>query len=313
MKQTTILVGRDGRPSMKVVYAQMKSGTRMHVVRTLRKSGRRYIREYLDHNVDKLTKQPVSVLLYPKQHLIRWGNRVEAGTDGSTITYNKSEAIARATNKKKSREIFMEKGVSCPKLVTPTNVTPNQFPVIARPLVHSKGKNFITLRNVSEFQAHYNSHNGNWYYSEFIDKEREFRVHCAHGKVLAIMEKPRAVGIAWNRAQNHSIFIRVPQNEYRLNVCLEAIKSIEALELDFGGVDVMIKGDNAYVLEVNTAPTLNSSEYVSQRYAQYFDWLTRKDDRRDHWKFTDWKKAKSFSWKNFQLDDIAGANEADAE
>lgn len=302
MKEGIILVSRDGRPSMKTVYKQMKGAeTKLDIVRTP-KTGERYIRQFTNNNVDKFARKSLGKLTYNASKVIRWGNRIPIETDGSTITYNKNEAIKLATDKKHSRELFMQKGVRTSRLVTPQSATAAQYPVIARPHTHSKGRNFVILKNVKDFTAHYNANHNGWYYSEFIDKEREFRVHCAHGKVLDVMEKPRVEGnIAWNRAINHEAFIRVRQQDYNHDVCLQALKATQVLGLDFAGVDVLLKDGHAYVLEANTSPTLNSSEHVSERYARYFDWLVRSDTRREHIDFTQYKKADSFAWKNEQL------------
>jgi len=131
----------------------------------------------------------------------------------------------------------------------------------------------------------------------------------AHNKVLAVMEKvkPNNGNIAWNRAQNETEpFIYVSWNQLDddklKNVLLEAIKAVEALELDMGGVDVMLKDDTAYVLEVNTAPTLNSSPYVAKRWGLYWNWLLSSDVRRKKWNYNKLKKSKSLMWKNFQLE-----------
>lgn len=300
-KNLVILVGKDGRPSMRSVYSQMKSGI-LNVIRRPKK-GKAYIRYYTTNNGETYTKKPFGNLVHNSVKLIRWGNRIPTETNGETITYNKSEAIKLATDKKRSRELFMEKDVRTSKLVTPTNVVEQQYPIIARPFTHSKGKNFIVLKTPEEFTSHFNANNTNgWYYSEFIDKQREFRVHCAHGKVLDLMEKPRVENsIAWNRAINHEAFVRVKQSEYIHDVCLQALKATQVLQLDFAGVDVLLKDDLAYVLEVNTSPTLNSSDHVSSRYAKYFDWLNNSDTRRSHYNFTEFKKPTSFAWKNEQL------------
>jgi hypothetical protein len=299
MKKKVILVSRDGRPSMRTVYRQMQSG-QLDIVRTPRR-GNRYIRRYTGNEGDSYTKTPIAELACPNSVVIRWGNRIPVDTDEHTVTYNKCDALKAATNKKESREIFMREGVRTSRLVTPDTITRSQYPVIARPFTHSKGRNFVTISVASAFRGHYNENNSGWYYSEFIDKEREFRVHCAHGKVLDVMEKPKATGIAWNRAQNHEAFVRVKQADYIHDVCLQALKATKALGLDFAGVDVLLKDDLAYVLEANTSPTLNSSEHVSARYARYFDWLFRSETRREHFDFTAWKKADSFAWKNDQL------------
>jgi glutathione synthase/RimK-type ligase-like ATP-grasp enzyme len=308
MKPTIILVDRHGRPSMKKVYAQMQSNSSLFVRRNLPQGC--YYRHYGLHNIDKFTKVYTNdKITMDNRILIRWGNRIDVKTNEHTVTYNKAEAIKKSTDKKLSRQIFIENGVNTPRLLNPLKpVLPKDYeqavtyPIIARPSVHAKGKNFVVLNNFQEFCNHYINNEANgWYYSEFIDKDREFRVHCAHGKVLDLMEKPRGKGIAWNRAQVGEPFVRVKQEDYIHSVCLEALKATKALGLDFAGVDVILKGDTAYILESNTSPTLNSSEHVSTQYAKYFDWLARSDKRREHWDFTKWKKADSFAWKQEQL------------
>lgn len=304
-----ILVGKDGRPSMKKVYSQMKSKANLVVRRRIIKKNKEWLRVYSDATIDKFAKRKTDELTLADTKVIRWGNRIEAETNKGSIVYNKAEAIANATDKKLSREIFIKEKVRTPQLVTPSTVKNNQWPIIARPSRHAKGKNFIVLKDINTFRQHYSQHNKDgWYYSEFINKEREYRVHCAHGKVLAVMQKTAGGDkIAWNRAVTGEPFTRVAQENYPFSVCFQALKAVKALGLDFAGVDVMEITENGkpqgYVLEVNTSPTLNSSDWVSEQYARYFDWLNRQDKRREHWDFTKFKSADSFAWKNFQLND----------
>jgi len=84
-------------------------------------------------------------------------------------------------------------------------------------------------------------------------------------------------------------------------VLLEAIKAVKAVGLDMGGVDVMLKDGVAYVLEVNTAPTLNTSPYVAKRWCMYWDWLFASETRKEHWDYTKFKKGSSLILKNYQL------------
>jgi glutathione synthase/RimK-type ligase-like ATP-grasp enzyme len=314
-----ILVGKDGRPSMMKVYGLMKSASRLVIRRRLLKSGKEFLRTFEDHNVEKRIKRPISELTLVDKKVIRWGNRIEGETSKGTIVYNKAEAIANATDKKLSRQMFIEGKVRTPKLVTPENIADADFPVIARPSRHAKGKNFIILKTRDTFIQHYNANERNgWYYSAFVNKTREFRVHCAHGKVLAVMQKtPGGDKIAWNRAVTGEPFTRVAQADYPFSCCFQALKAVQVLGLDFAGVDVMEimeKGKpQGYVLEVNTSPTLNSSDWVSERYAQYFDWLNRAAKRREHWDFTKFEKASSFAWKQFQLMDEKNPNETKSE
>lgn len=123
------------------------------------------------------------------------------------------------------------------------------------------------------------------------------------------MEKhnPSNGSIAWNRAINDTEpFTRISQTQADeqnlLSVLQEAIKAVNALGLDMGGVDVMLDRNGvAYVLEVNTAPTLNSSPRVAEMWAKYWEWLLRVPSRRDHWDFLQFRKASSLFWKQDQL------------
>jgi glutathione synthase/RimK-type ligase-like ATP-grasp enzyme len=247
--------------------------------------------------------------------VVRWGTRMVLPVNKGTVVYNRADGLMNATDKKLSRQLFIEKGVNCPELVTPDTFQNHYLPIIARPFRHSKGKNFVILRTEQDFLWHYNAHSDNWYYSNFINKDAEFRIHCAHGKVLAVMEKPRPNNdnIAWNRAQNDvDPFRYVGWNEVDDRnlkaVLIEALKAVKAVGLDFGGVDVMLDNETAYVLEVNTAPTLNSSPYVAERWGMYFDWLFRSDERREHFgpDILERQYGKSMIWKNFQLRDEEG-------
>lgn len=297
-------MGKNGKASVRRILPQMQSLCEVIARRILKVGARFGILTPIENEGFNFKKIP-NVSLADKK-VIRWGNRIEVAANKATIVYNKAEAIANASNKKLAREIFAKEKVRCPKLINLENIQENDYPIIARPSQHAKGENFVILNTIDEFKNHFdiNSPQG-WYYSEFIDKQREFRVHCAHGKILAIMEKPKGEGIAWNLAVENQAFTRLLQEEYIFSVCIQALKAIKALGLDFGGVDVLYKEvegkTKAYILEVNTSPAVDSSEYVSLQYAKYFDWLNRTEKRRDHWDFSKFEAASSFAWKQAQL------------
>lgn len=313
MKRKFIFTGKHGRPSTRLAFAEMKRGEVIQRRQFIKKKSKKhvlYYRVFDQHTAEeRLYDKKEYQVTGENSVIIRWGTREPIDVDNKTVIYNKAEAIKKATNKKHSREIFIENNVSCPEFVTPNNFKQEFLPVIGRPFIHSKGKNFIILKTKQEFLNHYNSNK--FYYSNFIDKTNEFRIHVAHSKVLAVMEKikPKKKGqIAWNRAQNDvDPFEYVKWSDVDKRnlspVLVEAIKAVNALGLDSGGVDVMWKDEVPFVLEVNTAPTLNSSPYVAKRWGMYFDWLFNREGRREHWEFEKFKKGQSLIWKNFQLQD----------
>lgn len=311
-----ILTGKHGRPSTKLAWSFLSTDVNNPITLVQRrqftkKNGKfvQYYRIFGDtslYDESQLYQLKFKNFNFDNSVIIRWGTR-ENITANNSIIYNKAGAIANATDKLISRQLFIKNDVSAPRLLNHIDDY-NSGVVIARPYIHSKGKNLVVLNNKQELQNHWR--NG-WYYSEFIDKVREFRVHVGHSKVLALMEKhnPNNGSIAWNRAQNDTEpFTRIKQAEADdqnlLSVLQEAIKAVNALGLDMGGVDVMLDKDGiAYVLEVNTAPTLNSSPKVAEMWSKYWQWLLRINSKRDHWDFLVFKKASSLFWKQNQLEE----------
>lgn len=102
------------------------------------------------------------------------------------------------------------------------------------------------------------------YFTQLVDKDREFRVWAYRGKCLATYEKtldyPARLG---RRGRNREVWNW--RNGYAYNFVdpagvPDALKemgamAVDALSLDFGAVDIIYGKDRRYyVLEVNTAP-----------------------------------------------------------
>lgn len=300
MKEKLIFIGNNGKGSMKVLYPKISNNVKLIQRKQFVKSGNFYIKEYLDTSLTKFKKIPINDFNLNNKIVVRWGNRIEIEKDERSIIYNDNQQARKASNKKLAREIFIKNNILCPQLLTPKSDN-LKYPIIARPNEHSKGENFVVINNLKEFETHYNTNNIDWYYSEFIDKEREFRVHCGHGKILAIMEKPKGEGIAWNRVLNEDPFVRVKQEEYKYKLFAIALQAMKVIGLDFGGVDIMLKGDTPYVIEINTSPSIENSEYVNDRYSKYFNWLFSSETKREHWNFKEFTAGKSLAWKENQF------------
>lgn len=306
--KTIILVGKDGRPSMKGTFSKMLSNVELFVRRRItgKRTGKikEWFRKYIGANSDVFTKVKIEAADFTNNIIIRWGNAIKVDLNNSVV-YNKAEAIQKATDKKLTRQLLAEADISVPRAVVPDSENIN-YPVIARPSRHAKGKNFIILKSRDEFYQHWIRNNQTWYYSEFVDKVKEYRVHCAHGRILNYLEKPNPGNgtIAWNRALNGEAFTNIKWDQYDSKVALECLKAVQAIGLDFAGVDVIVTADGKpYILELNTSPTLNSSEYSMSRYAKYFDWLGKTGERREHHELKEFKKASNYAWHEYHFED----------
>lgn len=301
-----ILTGDLGKASISGLYPLLRNVTYIQK-RISKKTGKVLYRTYTEPNT--FTRSSDLTALEPGSKLIRFGTRIPLT---SSITYNKISAIKTSSEKFQAREILKREEVRIPftiskeKLVETGIVSlAEYFPLIARPLTHAQGKNLYVVNSLADYKK---LPQDIGYFSQFIPKDSEYRVHAAHGKILAVMQKPAPDDpsqVAWNRHQNDDAdpFIPIQWREWQFDVCLQALHAIKALGLDFGAVDVISKDGVAYVLEVNTAPSLSTSPYMTNKYANYFNWLFASDNVREHFDFTQYKKVESLSWKDFDFED----------
>ena len=114
-------------------------------------------------------------------------------------------------------------------------------------------------------------------YVKYIPKKDEYRIHVAFGKVIHKQRKARNKDVEnpdW-RIRNHKngFIFAVGDCNPHPSVVDSAIAAVNALSLDFGAVDVIWneKKNEAYVLEVNTAPGLQG--ITIEKYAEVFNEL----------------------------------------
>ena len=115
-------------------------------------------------------------------------------------------------------------------------------------------------------------------YTKYIPAEYEVRVHAAKGprgaycfsfqQKLKKRDAPKDDGMIKNHDKGY-VFVRnaltIPWNDRK--ACeLEGEKALNALDLDFGAVDIIYANGKAYVLEVNTSPGVEGTtldDYVA--------------------------------------------------
>lgn len=203
----------------------------------------------------------------PGVTVINWGS---AKADLGTCTIlNKPEAVKLAVNKLKSFMKFREAGVSTPDWTTDAYVASGWLPVgkvVARARLEGRDGDGLTVHSTGPLPPAK-------LYTKFIDGCTEYRISVVKDKVVGVQKK---VQIPGKPEYNHEVKTTAGgyglhwEDTYATPVVIRtvAVKAVEALGLDFGGVDVIYRQDEgARVLEVNTAPELTPT--LVQRYSRY--------------------------------------------
>ena len=144
---------------------------------------------------------------------------------------------------------------------------PNVFPLVARTKLRGHSGDGIVICNKPEELVDAPL------YTRYVKKKDEYRVHVLRDNAFFIQRKARKLDneqpnwLVRNLAGGF-VFVECPRDEVPADVINQAVATIAALALDFGGVDVIWneKEGKAYVLEVNTACGLE--ERTADRYRQ---------------------------------------------
>ena len=204
-------------------------------------------------------------------HLINWGNtRLPARFRNATVI-NDPEDVAVVTNKAR---FFLE----VPHELTPwwTNrrdaarermTREGTMMVCRRVLNGSGGAGIVVAHTPAELVDAP-------LYVEYIKKKDEYRIHIMNGHVIDMQRKAKREGVEnpnWEVRNLEGGFIYARHNlDVPVPVTQAAERCMEALDLDFGAVDVIYnaKANRAYVLEVNSAPGLEGT--TVENYARGF-------------------------------------------
>jgi glutathione synthase/RimK-type ligase-like ATP-grasp enzyme len=204
--------------------------------------------------------------------LVRWGCTSTISREENTLILNEAKAIHIVNDKIEFRKILQEHEL-CP--FTFFEVKDAVYPCIVRKRQHAQGKYLYVIQDEAALiDLIEQLGEDNWYGSELIKKSKEFRVFVGSGRVIWVANKipGNPDDIAWNVAQGGKFEV-VKFDDWHLRSVKAAIKAWELSGLDFGGVDVIVNGDNkAYVVEINSAPS-QTSPYRQQCCAKYFDYI----------------------------------------
>lgn len=207
--------------------------------------------------------------------LIRWGCTSQYK---AKKTLNKVESISAVNDKYLTRKMLEAADVSSPELYTDLKDT--KYPCIIRPHNHSQGRH-LYLCNIQEevisAVEKLNALNKDVYCSKYIKKDREFGVFVFDNRVWSVIEKVSKVengndAIAWNVAQGTHSFENVRWNDWDMNICKLALEAVKPFGIDFCRVDIIMKDNVPYVLELNSAHSL-TSDYRKKCFAKCLDYF----------------------------------------
>lgn len=144
-----------------------------------------------------------------------------------------------------------------------------KWPVVGRKSFHSKGRGLWICHDLND--AIRAIRRGATHFTELIPDAIEFRVHVfwLNGKYLSIKASEKVEGRGIIRTHARGWRFVAPYHIDELKLARKSAKqAVACLKLDFGAVDVLVT-DRAYVLEVNSAPTLTDlNSDTLARYAE---------------------------------------------
>lgn len=213
------------------------------------------------------------------QFIVNWGagTGVFTAAAGGARVLNRPEAIDRAVNKLAFfKQMLGEDAPRCPHWTkSPEQAKAwlaNGLTVIARTKVEgAKGDGIVVMKKPLDFVL------ANLYTIK-VDNLKEYRVYMWGNEVIDARIKLTAKGAKADpddmRFGDQYEFCRFEMNELPADVVVQAKRAMAKTGLDMGGLDILWDGDEAWVLECNTAPYLG--DITATKYAKKIEELAKK-------------------------------------
>jgi glutathione synthase/RimK-type ligase-like ATP-grasp enzyme len=216
----------------------------------------------------------------PDKIILNWGDSKNfPPAYRQSLVLNSPNIVGAMTNKLKFFELMSETDVNIPEWTTNSEealrwqMEDPKVIIVCRTVLTGHSGDGIIL---------YNHGDGNIprapLYTKYVPKKEEYRVHFFDGKVIDTQQKKKRLdfeGEANFKVRNHQngfVYCRGGVAPPRC-VVEQAEKVIKACGLDFGAIDIIYneKKDEAFVLEVNTAPGLEglSVEVYAKAIKEY--------------------------------------------
>ncbi len=214
--------------------------------------------------------------------IVNWGNSHPPiswrTADDNLELLNYPTNVGYAVNKLTTLQILLEAGVPTVEWTTEHDTAERwrgggSFVVERNNLTGSKGDGIRIVDPLSDDMLHVNHPP---LYTKLIERAREYRVHVFDGQVIDLQQKKRREGNdsdgTIKNLDNGWVFVRDDITPPPRSIFDVSVRAVQALGLDFGGVDIITKDGQCYCLEVNCAvglegSTINSYVNAINRYA----------------------------------------------
>jgi D-alanine-D-alanine ligase-like ATP-grasp enzyme len=198
--------------------------------------------------------------------IINYGQNYQRANLNAHPTFNKLEAS----------KILGENGVAVPKFFFKhelNKITDKDYPLLARKMYHSKGRDIVYLENKKDLEKLKNEDFS--FVVRYLRKNSEYRVHIlgkdinfVSVKIVKKDTKEKDYDKRIRSKERGWIHIEY-KGEFKNKLIEIAKKAMEVLKYDFGAVDIIRDTNNKlWILEVNSAPGLEDRKL--KMYVDYF-------------------------------------------
>jgi len=185
---------------------------------------------------------------------------------GVTI-FNRHQPILNAKNKIKTSQILDHYGIPIPKTVViqrPEDLeqavkTLGGFPIIVKRPVGSFGNGVTIVESMRALKSFILWSQPMYLLQEFVkySKGKDIRIFVVNGKVVGSMMRCAKKGEFRSNIELGGTGVPVDITEEEKNI---ALRSIQAIDLEYGGVDIIRSKNGPVVLEVNSNPGFKALE-----------------------------------------------------
>jgi ribosomal protein S6--L-glutamate ligase len=181
--------------------------------------------------------------------------------------FNRFEAILNAKNKIRTTQILDNYGIPMPKTVVvrrPEDLAQavkmvQGFPLIMKDPFGSFGEGVTIAESMRALKSYINWQKPIYMIQEFVknSKGKDIRIFVVNGKVVGSMMRCAKKGEFRSNIElgAEGVPVEITEEEEAI-----ALRSVQALGLNYGGVDVMRGKDGPVVLEVNSNPGFKALE-----------------------------------------------------